>query len=136
MTRGAYPPILADAGLAAALEAKARSAALPVSLDAADVGRLPKQVEIAAYYCCSEALQNAAKYANATAIRVTIRSRSNELSLHVTDDGSGFDPATAHRGVGMCSMTERVESLGGTLEIRTAPGAGTDISAVIPLRTD
>ena len=136
MTRGAYPPILADAGLAAALEAKARSAALPVSLDAADVGRLPKQVEIAAYYCCSEALQNAAKYANATAIRVTIRSRSNELSLHVTDDGSGFDPATAHRGVGMRSMTERVESLGGTLEIRTAPGAGTDISAVIPLRTD
>ena len=133
MTRGAYPPILADEGLAAALAAKARSASLPISLELPEVGRLPKPVEIAVYLCCSEAMQNAAKYADASAITVTLRNQVGVLSFSVVDDGLGFEPSTVRRGIGMRSMTERVESLGGTLDVRSAPGAGTTISGTIPL---
>jgi signal transduction histidine kinase len=133
MTRGRYPPILADEGLPAALAAKARSAPLPVTVDAGGVGRLSKPIEIAAYFCCAEAMQNAAKYANASSIVVTIRPQVGAIAFSVVDDGEGFEPSTVRRGVGMRSMAERVESLGGTLDVRSAPGAGTTISATIPL---
>ena len=133
MTRGAYPPILADEGLVAALEAKARSASSPVSFDAADIGRLPKPLEIAVYLCCSEAMQNAAKYAKASSIAVALRHQVGALSFSVIDDGDGFEPSTVRRGIGMRSMTERVESLGGTLDVRSVPGAGTTIVGTIPL---
>jgi len=133
LTRGAYPPILADEGLAAALTAKAKSAPLPVTLEATGVDRLPKQVEIAAYFCCSEAIQNAAKYAKASSIVITLRSQVGALAFSVVDDGRGFEPSTVRRGVGMRSMAERVESLGGTFEVRSAIGAGTTIAATIPL---
>ena len=133
MTRGAYPPILADEGLPAALAAKARSASLPVSLDVMDLGRLPRSIEIAVYFCCTEALQNAAKHAKASTIAIAVRPQVGALAFSVIDDGAGFDPATARRGVGMRSMAERVETLGGTLHVRSAPGAGTTIAATIPL---
>jgi len=133
MTRGAYPPILADEGLPAALAAKARSASLPVSLDVMDLGRLPRSIEIAVYFCCTEALQNAAKHAKASTIAIVVRPQVGALAFSVIDDGAGFDPATARRGVGMRSMAERVETLGGTLHVRSAPGAGTTIAATIPL---
>jgi signal transduction histidine kinase len=133
MTRGAYPPILADEGLPAALAAKARSAPLPVTLDAAGIGRLPKSVEIAAYFCCTEAMQNAVKYAKASSIAVTIRSQVGGLAFSVVDDGEGFELSTMRRGVGMRSMAERVESLGGSLDVRSESGVGTTISAMVPL---
>ena len=133
MTRGEYPPILADEGLAAALTAKARSAPATVSVQAEELGRLPKPVEIAAYYCCSEALQNTLKYARATSITIALREHMGALACRVTDDGQGFDPSTVRRGIGMRSMVERVEALGGTLEVRSEPGAGTTIAATIPL---
>jgi len=136
MTRGAYPPILADEGLSAALAAKARSAPLPVSVDATGVGRLPKPVEIATYFCCTEAIQNAAKHAKASWIAVTLRPRVGALAFSVVDDGEGFELSTVRRGVGMRSMAERVESLGGSFDLRSAPGAGTSISATIPLTRD
>ena len=133
MTRGAYPPILADEGLPAALAAKARSAPFPVRLDAAGVGRLPKQVEIAIYFCCTEAMQNAAKYAKA-------HRRSPSRSVHAWVRSRSASPMTAwastvsavRRGVGMRSMAERVESLGGSLDVRSEAGVGTTISATIP----
>ncbi len=136
MARGAYPPILADEGLAAALAAKAATAPLPVSLDAADLGRLPKSIEVAAYFCCTEAMQNAEKYAKASAIWITLRPQIGALAFSVIDDGAGFDPSTTRRGVGMRSMAERVESLGGTLDVRSSPGTGTRITATIPLTVD
>ena len=135
MTRGAYPPILADDGLTAALTSKAKAAPLPVTVDAREVGRLPKPIEIAAYFCCTESIQNAAKHSMASSVVVTLRSRVGALEFSVVDDGKGFDPATMRRGVGMRSMAERVESLGGTLEVRSEIGRGTDISATIPLHT-
>jgi signal transduction histidine kinase len=133
LTRGSYPPILADEGLAAALAAKARTVPAEVSVSAPDIRRLPKPVEIAIYFCCSEALQNATKYARASSIVVALRLQGSGVAFSVADDGDGFELSTVRRGVGMRSMAERVESLGGTLEVRSAPGVGTTISALVPL---
>jgi signal transduction histidine kinase len=133
LTKGAYPPVLADDGLEAALELQTKRATVPVTLEARGVGRLPKQVEIAAYFCCLEAMQNAAKYARTASIAVTIRRAVNELALSVRDEGIGFDPSTVRRGVGMRSMVERVEALGGSLDVRSAPGRGTVVAARVPL---
>jgi signal transduction histidine kinase len=133
LTRGAYPPILADEGLVAALTARARSAPVPVVVEGADVGRLPKELEIAVYFCCSEAIQNAAKYASASSIAIVLRRRSNGLAFSISDDGMGFEPGTARRGIGMRSMLERIEAQGGSLEVRSAPGTGTKISGTIPI---
>ena len=133
MTRGAYPPILADHGLPTALAAKTRSIGVPADLHADGVGRLSEEIEIAAYYCCCEAMQNAVKHAKAATISVTLRAVAGTLDLRVADDGVGFEPAAARRGVGMRSMAERIESLGGTLEIRSIPGKGTTVEAVLPL---
>ncbi len=133
MTRGAYPPILADEGLEAALRLKAMRSPVPVTLDASATGRLPRPVEIAAYFCCLEAMQNAAKYARANVVTVSIRRQGAELAFSVRDDGAGFELSTVRRGVGMRSMVERVESLGGTFEMRSVPGGGTTISARLPI---
>jgi signal transduction histidine kinase len=133
MTRGADPPLLADEGLEAALMAKTRSTPIPVSIDAHDVPRAPTAVEVAAFYCCSEAIQNAVKYARASAIRVSIRHRPDRLAVAIADDGIGFDPTTTRRGVGMRSMQERVASLGGSLDVRSAPGRGTTLRVTLPI---
>jgi signal transduction histidine kinase len=133
MTRGALPPILADHGLADALTARVKTVGVPVTVQADGVGRLPEAVEVAAYYCCSEALQNAAKYAGASSITVTLQRRIGSLVFSIVDDGRGFEPSTAQRGTGMRSMSERIGSIGGTLYVRSVPGSGTTISATIPL---
>jgi len=133
MTRGGYPPILADEGLDAALTLHAKRAAVPVTIEVRDVGRLPKAIEIAVYFCCLEAMQNAAKYARASALTVTIRRSVDEVTFSVRDDGIGFDPTTVRRGVGMRSMSERVEALGGSLDVRSASGRGTVVAARAPL---
>jgi signal transduction histidine kinase len=133
MTRGALPPILADHGLADALTARVKTVGVPVTVQADGVGRLPEAVEVAAYYCCSEALQNAAKYAGASSITVTLQRRIGSLVFSIVDDGRGFEPSTAQRGIGMRSMSERIGSIGGTLYVRSVPGSGTTISATIPL---
>ena len=132
MTRGAYPPILADDGLAAALTSTAKASPVRVTVNAEEIGRLPKPIEIATYFCCTEAIQNAAKHAGASSVLVSLRCRVGTFTFSVIDDGEGFDPSTMRRGVGMRSMTERVESLGGTLEVRSEVGRGTSISATIP----
>jgi signal transduction histidine kinase len=133
MTRGTYPPILADEGIPAAVDARARKASMPVVVEAAGIGRFDKQIETAVYYCCLEAIQNASKYASATRVVVGLHCVGGELSFSISDDGLGFDVDTAGRGVGLRSMSERVEALGGTLEVRSAPDAGTTISGRIPL---
>lgn len=132
MTRGMYPPVLADEGLIAAIEAKARRAPFEVSVSGDGVGRFPKEIETAVYYCCLEALQNAAKYARASRATVSLRCIGGDISFSVADDGEGFDPQTAKRGVGLRSMTERLEALGGTLEVRSVPGGGTTVAGRVP----
>jgi signal transduction histidine kinase len=132
MTRGTYPPVLADEGLVAAIEVKARRAPFDVAVEGNDIGRFPKEVETAVYYCCLEALQNASKYARASRATVSLRCVGGEISFTVADDGEGFDPRTAKRGVGLRSMTERLEALGGAIEVRSAPGGGTTVVGRLP----
>lgn len=133
MTRGDCPPILADEGLAAAIALKAKRSSVPVTIEADGVGRLEKQIEIAVYFCCLEAMQNAAKYSGGSPIIITIRRQVEELAISISDEGAGFEPSTVRRGVGMRSMAERVESLGGSFEVRSSAGAGTVVSARLPL---
>ncbi len=132
LARGIYPPILADHGLAAALEAQARKATIPVRLYANGSGRLPSEVEAAVYFCCLEALQNIAKYADAKDATITLGRSNGDLTFEVADDGRGFDPASA-LGSGLTNMRDRVEAVGGGFEIRSAPGQGTTVSGTIPI---
>ncbi len=112
LARGIYPPVLADHGLAAALEAQARKAPITVRLDANGSGRYPSEIEAAVYFCCLEALQNIAKYANANEATIRLGRSNGDLTFEVVDDGRGFDPATAG-GSGLTNMRDRVEAVGG-----------------------
>jgi signal transduction histidine kinase len=132
LARGIYPPLLADKGLGPALEAQAGKASLPVEVFAADIRRYPQEIEAAVYFCCLEALQNVQKYANATRAKVRLSHTDDSLSFEVADDGEGFDRATADYGTGLQGMADRLDAVGGTLEVRTAPGRGTTIVGLLP----
>ena len=100
----------------------------------AGLGRLPREVETAVYRVVQEALSNAAKHAGAAAVSVAVARPDGHVSVAVEDDGAGFDPAAAPRGrLGLLGMRERVELVGGELEVESAPGAGTAVLARIPL---
>ncbi|HEX2030527.1 MAG TPA: histidine kinase [Actinomycetota bacterium] len=134
LARGIYPPLLADKGLPAALEAQARKSALPVEVHPDGVGRYPPEAEAAVYFCVLEALQNAAKYAEASRIDVRLEAADGELRFKVADDGRGFDPATTPLGSGLRNMADRLEALGGSLQIGSAVGGGTTVGGRIPVR--
>ena len=93
LARGVYPPLLADQGLTAAIDAQSRRSAVPVRVEADGIDRYPQEIETAVYFCTLEALQNAAKYADAGQITVRLVQDDGELVLSVRDDGRGFDPA-------------------------------------------
>jgi signal transduction histidine kinase len=133
LARGIYPPLLADQGLAAALEAQARKAALPVTVDADGVGRHGRDVEAAVYFCALEALNNAAKYARASRATVRLSQDDGYLTFSVRDDGDGFDMAATPRGTGVQGMADRLDAIGGTLSVTSAPGSGTTVTGSIPV---
>jgi signal transduction histidine kinase len=128
LARGIYPPLLADKGLPAALESQARRSPLPVTVEPDGVGRYGQDVESAVYFCCLEALNNVAKYAEATAVEIRLRQSDGELRFEVVDDGRGFDTASKGSGTGLQGMADRLDAIGGVLEVRSAPGAGTTVS--------
>jgi signal transduction histidine kinase len=130
LARGIYPPLLADKGLATAIEAQARKSPLPASFDTDGVGRYAQEVEAAVYFCVLEALQNVAKYASANRVVVRLGETDGDLRFAVEDDGVGFDPG-ASRGTGLTNMRDRLEALGGSLELRSSPGAGTTVAGRI-----
>jgi signal transduction histidine kinase len=134
LARGIYPPLLADKGLAAALEAQARKATLPVSVDADGVGRYPQQTEAAVYFCVLEALQNIQKYARATRATVSVSGRDGQLTFEVGDDGIGFNPAAQRKGSGTQNMEDRLDALGGSVQVRSAVGEGTTVAGRLPLK--
>jgi signal transduction histidine kinase len=136
LARGIYPPLLADLGLAAALEAQARKAALPVTVEAPDLGRYTQDVEAAVYFCVLEALQNAAKYAQAGQARVTLGHDGRALTFIVGDDGRGFDQAATPMGTGVQGMADRLAALGRTLRVTSAPGHGTQVTGRVPVAQD
>jgi signal transduction histidine kinase len=133
LARGIYPPLLADEGLAVALAAQARRSPVAVTVDSDGVGRYPREVESAVYFCALEALNNVAKYAEASTAIIRLRQSNGSLAFEVLDDGRGFDREMARDGTGLQGMVDRVEAVGGELEIQTAPGDGTSISGTIPL---
>jgi signal transduction histidine kinase len=132
LARGIYPPLLADKGLAAALEAQARKSPTPVAIVSDGIGRYPQEVEAAIYFCCLEALQNVAKYAEASTVSVQLSERDGEVSFEVHDDGHGFDTARTDYGTGLQGMADRLDALGGTLEVQSEPRSGTTVIGRVP----
>jgi signal transduction histidine kinase len=133
LARGIYPPLLADQGLVAALDAQARRSAVPVDLQADGVGRYAQEAEAALYFCVLEALQNVAKYAAASRATVGLEGSANEVRFRVVDDGRGFDPVATGYGSGVQGMADRLAALGGELTVRSSPGAGTTIEGRLPV---
>jgi signal transduction histidine kinase len=132
LARGIYPPLLADRGLEAALQAQARKAAMPVTVSADGIGRFEADVESAVYFSCLEALQNAAKYADANEVRVRLSNGTGELRFEVVDDGRGFDPTSTNYGSGLQGIADRLAALGGELVVTSGPGDGTAVAGRLP----
>jgi signal transduction histidine kinase len=133
LARGIYPPLLADKGLAAALAAQARKATLPVEVAANGIGRYPQEIEAAVYFCVLEALQNIQKYAQAQSATVRLTQSIGELSVEIRDHGKGFQSDSTKRGSGLQNMEDRMDALGGTIEVSSAPGSGTIVTACLPI---
>ncbi len=133
LARGIYPPLLADQGLAAALEAQSRKAAVPTTIESGGIGRYPREIESAVYFCALEALQNVAKYADATSAVVRLGERDGRLEFEIADDGRGFDPTATSYGTGMQGMVDRLDAIGGTLEVSSESGRGTMVLGRIAL---
>jgi signal transduction histidine kinase len=132
LARGIYPAPLAR-GLVEALRSAALQAALPTTVFATGVGRYSREIETAAYFCCLEAMQNAAKHARGARVIVVDLFDNDSLMLEVRDDGDGFDSAQVEGGVGFTSMRDRIAAVGGQLEINSSPGRGTRVTATIPV---
>ena len=134
LARGIYPAVLADLGLAAALEAQARRSPLAVEVHADSLHRYPPEMEAAVYFCCLEALQNAVKHAQATTMVISVGESAGELRFTATDDGQGIDVARARSGSGIQNMMDRMAALNGSLDLGPAPNGGTSVSGRLPVR--
>ena len=131
LARGLHPAVLTNRGLGAAVEALASRAPVAVELAEMPDERLPAPVEAAAYYLIAEALTNVAKYAAATTVRVRVLVGGGGVTVEVTDDGvGGADPAA---GSGLRGLADRVEALGGSLDVHSPPGGGTSLRGRLPL---
>jgi signal transduction histidine kinase len=132
IARGIYPPPLADFSLREALRAQAARVAIRVRL-AGSAPRSTQQAEEAAYYSCSEAIQNAAKHAGNTA-QITLRldHHHETLRVRIADDGRGFDPARNPEGAGLQNIRDRIEGFGGSFKVTSRPGLGTVLTISLP----
>jgi signal transduction histidine kinase len=134
MSRGIHPAVLTQGGLAPAIEALALRSPVAVTLDVRSERRLPDAIEVAAYYVISEALTNAAKHADASRVQIDLHVEDGTLCLSVVDDGvGGADPSG---GSGLIGLKDRVEALGGTIDVASPPGSGTRLDVDIPLLGD
>jgi signal transduction histidine kinase len=132
VSRGIIPPLLTRSGLRPALRSLARHSPVPVALNAEVVGRLPERVEVAVYYTVSEVLTNVVKHAHASDVRVDLVMEHRTVRLSIHDDGIGG--ADLARGSGLVGLKDRVEALGGGIEVRSPPGRGTSVLVHIPLQ--
>jgi signal transduction histidine kinase len=131
ISRGIHPAILSRGGLGPALKTLARRSSVPVDLDLTLDRRLPDSIEVAAYYVVAEALTNAAKHAAASLVNVGVDTHDATLRLLIRDDGIGG--ADSRKGSGLIGLQDRVEALGGHMEITSPPGSGTSVHISIPL---
>jgi signal transduction histidine kinase len=97
------------------------------------VGRYGPDVESAVYFCCLEALNNVAKYAEASSVTIRLAQDDGELRFEVADDGRGFDTERKAYGTGLQGMADRLDAIGGTLRIDSAPGEGTVVAGRVAL---
>ena len=131
LARGLHPAVLTDRGLRAAVDVLAGRVPVPVELAEIPGARLPEPVEAAAYYLIAEALTNVTKYAGATAVRVRVAVDDERVVVEVSDDGVGG--ADAAGGSGLRGLADRVEALGGSLEVVSPAGDGTTLRAEVPV---
>ena len=132
LAHGIYPAVLESDGLAAALQAAAERASMAVTVESDGVGRYAQELEAAIYFCCMEALQNAAKHAGERA-KATVRLSQvdGEVHFQVADDGRGYDSGSIRPSSGLQNMADRIGALGGELSIESAPGSGTTVSGTV-----
>ncbi|HRW39013.1 MAG: hypothetical protein KDB04_02675 [Acidimicrobiales bacterium] len=130
---GIYPPLLEAEGLVVAIGQQARQSALPVSVHGDGLGRYGREVEAAVYFAVLEALQNAAKYAEASSATVSLGAGDGSLRFEVRDDGCGFDPATVAPGAGLTSIGDRLDTVGGSVRLDSSPGRGTSVIGTVPI---
>jgi signal transduction histidine kinase len=133
LAHGIYPPLLLDSGLPAALSAAAARSPLPVTVQTERVGRQPAEVEATVYFCCLEALQNAAKHTDGAEVTVRVWEEPGALRFEVADDGPGFDPDLVNHGQGLINMGDRLAALGGAASWESSPGAGTRVCGSVPV---
>jgi PAS domain S-box-containing protein len=131
LSRGIHPSILTEGGLPPALKALGRRSSIRVKLDIGFEHRLPDQIEVATYYTVAEALTNASKHSHAHCVWISLRVEDQLLHLSIRDDGAGG--ADASRGTGLTGLTDRLEALGGRIEIESKLGGGTRIESEIPV---
>ena len=134
ISRGIHPAILSRGGLAPALRTLAHRSAIPVNLDITIDARLAEPIEVAAYFVASEAFANAAKHSQASHIDLSLAQRGCRMLLAVRDNGVGG--ADAAHGSGLAGLTDRVEALGGSIGVLSRRGAGTEISAELPIELE
>ena len=131
LARGIHPGILSEGGLGPAVKMLARRSAVPVELDVQVDRRLPEQIEVATYYVVSEGLTNVTKHAHASVAHVEVKADDAVLHISIRDDGiGGADP---NLGSGITGLRDRVETVGGKIELASAPGIGTSLLATLPL---
>ena len=134
LAHGIYPAVLESDGLPAALQAAADRSSMPVTVDADGVGRYAQELEAAVYFCCLEALQNAAKHAGEGAtVSVRLSQADGHVQFEVGDDGIGYDVAAIGASSGLQNMADRIGALGGELQIESTPGAGTTVRGCVPM---
>jgi signal transduction histidine kinase len=133
LSHGIYPPLLQDRGLSEALANAARGLPISARVDPDGIGRYEPEIEATVYFCCVEALQNAAKHGGDSAV-VRMWEEGGELRFEVTDDGPGIDPGREAAGAGLTNMRDRVGAIGGSVDIATVNGDGTAVRGVIPLQ--
>ena len=134
LARGIYPSLLHECGLREALSSAARSSPLAVAVRAPGIARYPEEVEVAVYFCCLEAIQNVVKHAgpDATAI-VALSADGPHLCFEVHDTGVGFDPESDGFGSGLVNMRDRIEAVGGAVEVTGRRGRGTSVRGRVPI---
>jgi len=135
LARGIYPGALADEGVAAAVREVVSTSSVPVTVTDGGIDRQPAEVEAALYFCCVEAVQNAAKHAAATRITVELDLVGDTLTMLVGDDGVGIRPGVVSEAGGLGNMRDRIDSVGGELVVRPRDAGGTEVLAVVPLNS-
>jgi signal transduction histidine kinase len=138
LVSGIHETTLADQGLAAAIEGRAARAPIPVTVTCTPRirhERLAPTVESTAYFTVCEALANTLKHGHARQASVALALHNGNLRIDIADDGQGFDPAGVAESSGITGLQDRLGAIGGSLEVRSAPGRGTTLTATIPTRS-